>query len=75
MNFGYYLIIAVIVYPFPLSVTILDIISSYLVCSNAQHKVTATILGRQFTIYFYQMLEAHGQAITDAAFCFGSVAQ
>ena len=42
-------------------------ISPYL-CSNAQHKVTVTILGRQFTISFYQILEALGQAITDAAF-------
>ena len=45
-------------------------ISSYLVCSNSQHKVTVTILGRQFTILLCQMLEALGQAmtITDAAF-------
>ena len=45
-------------------------ISSYLVCSNSQHKVTILVLGRQFTILLCQMLEALGQAmtITDAAF-------
>ena len=47
-------------------------ISSYLVSSNSQHKVTITILGRQFTILLYQNLEVLGQAITDAALCFGS---
>ena len=46
----------------------MDIISSYLVCSNTQHKVTVSRLGRHFTISFYQILEALGQAITDAAF-------
>ena len=64
-----------IIYQFQLSVTVMDIISSYLVCSNTQHKVTVTRLGRQFTISFYQILEALGQAITDAAFCFDSGAQ
>ena len=67
-NSHYHLPISVTVYPFPLPVTILDIISSYLLSSNTQHKVTVTLLGRQFTIYFYQILEALGQAITDAAF-------
>ena len=30
--------------------------------------MTVTLLGRQFTVYFYQILEALRQAITDAAF-------
>ena len=60
---------------FLLPVTVLDIISSYLLYSNAQHEVTITHLGRQYTIYFYQRMEALGQAITDAAFCFDYVAQ
>ena len=67
-NSCYRLPISVTVYPFPLPVTVLDIISSYLLCSNTQHKVTVTLPDRQFTIYFYQILEAFGQAITDAAF-------
>ena len=41
----YCLPISVIVYYFPLPVTILDIISTYLVCSKAQHEVTITRLG------------------------------
>ena len=74
--YGYYcnIIISAIVYQFQLPFTLsryqlpLDIISSYLLCSNTQHKVTVTLLGRQFTVYFYQILEALRQAITDAAF-------
>ena len=50
INSHYRLLISVIVYLFQLSFTVLDILSSYLVCSNAQHKVTVTILGRQFTL-------------------------
>ena len=46
-------------------------LNTYLLCNNTQQVVT--ILGRQFTIY--QILEALGQAITDAAFCFDSAAQ
>ena len=63
--------------PFPIIGHYLSSISSYLVCSKPQHKVTSTILCRQFTILLYQMLEALGLAltITDAAFCFGSGAQ
>ena len=67
-NSCYCLPISITIYPFPLLVTVLDIISSYLLSSNTQHKVPVTLLGRQFTIYFYQILEALGQAITDAAF-------
>ena len=81
-SFYCYIIIPPIVYqfqfPFTLShywFTVLDIISSYLLCSNTQHEVTVTHFGRQYTIYFYQILEALGQAITDAAFCFDSAAQ
>ena len=56
--------------PFPVTGHYLSSISSYLVSSNPQHKVTITILGRQFTILLCQILEALGQAltITDAAF-------
>ena len=58
--------------PFPVTGYQFNSISSYLVCSS-QHKVTSTILGRQFSILLCQMLEALGQAltITDAVFCFG----
>ena len=56
--------------PFPIIGHYLSSISSYLVSSNPQHKVTIIVLGRQFTILLCQMLEALGQAmtITDAAF-------
>ena len=62
---------------FPVIGHYLSSISSYLVSSNPQHKVTIIVLCRQFTILLCQMLEALGQAltITDAAFCFGSGAQ
>ena len=56
--------------PFPITVYYLINISSYLVCSNSQHKVTVTILGRQFTILLCQMLEALGQAMTITAAAF-----
>ena len=64
-NSRYHLPILVIVYPFPLPVTVLNVTSSYLSCSNTQHKVTVTILGRKFTLYYYQMLEALGQAVIE----------
>ena len=59
--------------PFPVIGHYLSSISSYLVSSNPQHKVTIIVLGRQFTILLCQMLEALGQAmtITDAAFVLG----
>ena len=44
-------------------------------CSNTQHKVRVTCLDRQYTLYFYHILEALEQAMTDAAFCFDSAAQ
>ena len=55
---------------FPVTGHYLNSISSYLVSSNPQHKVTIIVLGRQFTILLCQMLEALGQAMTiiDAAF-------
>ena len=61
--------------PFP-SIDYYLSISSYLVSLNSQHKVTSTNLWRQFSILLCQMLEAIRQAgtITDAAFCFDSVA-
>ena len=49
--------------PFPIIGHYLSSISSYLVSSNPQHKVTIIVLGRQFTILLCQMLEALGQAI------------
>ena len=58
MYFLCYILIYAIVHlfqlPFTVSFNWLLFKSSYLVSSNSQHKVTITILGRQFTILLYQ---------------------